>query len=215
MSDAATGGEAAAPTPSIEGTTALTGGAPIEQQSEGTTQVDSPKTEAESAPGTEGTEAPDGAPESYEDFEIPEGAELDATVVESAKSLAKDLGLSQANAQRVADLLAGQALAQTKAMTEGVQRVHSEWAAELKADSEVGGDKLPENLAAAKAAMLATTTPQMQMLLERTGLGNNVEVVRHFLRIAPAFAESRHVPGSAPPSSGQKSAAQVLYGKQS
>lgn len=167
------------------------------------------------APAGDGTTTPAGAPEAYSDFTVPEGVVLDATVVDGFKGLAKDLGLSQEHAQKVADVIAQQAKASAEASQSAVQaeitRMHGVWAAEAKADPEIGGDKFDENMATAKAAMEATTTPQLRMLLDRSGLGNNPEVIRHFLKIAPAFREDKHVPGSKAPPGAGKSAAEILY----
>ncbi len=167
-------------------------------------------TEGSAPEGGDKTTA-EGAPEAYEDFKAPEGVQLHAEVVEEFKGLAKELGLSQEKAQRVADVLAKQTQAAAAAQFQEVQRVNTEWIGQTQADPEIGGEKLAENVALARAAMEATTTPQLRMLLERTGLGNNPEVIRHFLKIAPAFAEDKHVPGANRPPGSGKSAAQVLY----
>lgn len=84
------------------------------------------------------------------------------------------------------------------------------WKAELTADPEIGGEKLAENLATAKAAMLAVATPKMQAILANSGLGDHPEVVRMFLKIAPAFSTDKFVPGGNKPATVQ-SAAKVLY----
>ena len=159
----------------------------------------------------DGKTAPKGAPEAYEDFTAPEGVQLDTTTVEDLKGLAKELNLDQGTAQKVADLLGKQAQAKDTALASEISRVSNEWVEQVKADPEIGGDKLNENLATARQAMEATTTPQLRALLQRTGLGNNPEVIRHFLKIAPAFAEDKHVPGGKAPAGSGKSAAQVLY----
>lgn len=169
-----------------------------------------PETKDESKPG-EGEAAPEGAPEAYEDFTTPEGVQLDPAVAEEFKGLAKDLGLSQEKAQKVADVIAKQTQAFTVGQTAEVQRVNAGWITETQNDKEIGGDKLPETLAAAKAAMEATTTPQLRELLKRTGLGNNVEVIRHFAKIAPAYMADKHVPGGAAPGGSTKTAAERLY----
>jgi hypothetical protein len=96
---------------------------------------------------------------------------------------------------------------QTKTITD----LHKSWVEEVKADVEVGGEKLAENLAKAKAALEATATPKLIALLDKSGLGNHVEVIRHFLKIAPAFAEGKHVPGGKAPTGDSKSAERVLY----
>ena len=71
-----------------------------QQQNESQTQVDETKGE-----GTEAKpEGPQGAPEVYEEFAVEEGAAPDPATVDNFKALAKDLNLSQENAQKVYDL---------------------------------------------------------------------------------------------------------------
>lgn len=220
MSDP-TSGAGADPTPAASDTQAdglpvtsslLTDGeAPATQQSGTESQDKGQESTEEKGTPKEGTPPDDGVPEAYEDFKIPEGVDLDPQVLDEFKGLAKELGLSQGKAQQVADILGKQTQAAAAAQVAEVQRVNTAWIEQTKADPEIGGDKLAENLATAKAAMEASTTPQFRMLLERTGLGNNVEVIRHFLKVAPAFAEDKHVPGGNRPAGSGKSAAEVLY----
>ncbi len=155
--------------------------------------------------------AAEGAPETYADFTAPEGVQLSPELAGEFGTLAKSLNLSQENAQKMVDVAAKLAQHGAQAQAGQVQTIHDEWRALTTADKEFGGEKLAENLAIAKAAMLATTTPQLQMLLDRSGLGNNPEVIRHFLKIAPAFAPDKFVAGGTAPPKAGASASKVLY----
>lgn len=170
---------------------------------------------SDSAAAGDGKTTPAAAPEAYADFTVPDGVTLDAAALDAFKGLAKDLGLSQERAQKVADVIAQQAKASAEAsqsaMKAEITRVQTEWAQQAKADAEIGGDKFDENLAIAKQAMEATTSPALRVLLDKSGLGSNPEVIRHFLKIAPAFREDRHVPGGSRPPGAGKNHAQVLY----
>jgi len=84
------------------------------------------------------------------------------------------------------------------------------WTADAAVDAEFGGEKFAANLAIAKGAMQAVANEKLQFLLNKTGLGDHPEMIRMFLKIAPAFTPDKFVPGgSSPP--GEKSAAKVLY----
>ena len=196
------GGEGATTATQAEGTL-LTGDGGASQQTPGTS------TEAEGKP--EGEQTAKGAPETYADFTLPEGVQLDAAVVDEIKGLAKELGVSQEAAQKIADVAAKSTKSFETQQAETVKSISQGWAEETRNDKEIGGTALAENLAKAKAAMDATTTPQLRMLLDRTGLGNNPEVIRHFLKIAPAFAADSTFPGGKAPGDGKQSAAKVLY----
>ena len=170
---------------------------------------------ADAAPPAEGKPEGDkpvveGAPETYADFTAPEGAKFAPEMVTEVSALAKELNLTQEKAQKVVELAAKQSAQAAQAGTEAYKSVNAGWIEATKADPEFGGDKLAASLATAKAAMDATTTPALRELLNKSGLGNNAEVIRHFLKIAPAFAEDKHVPGGKAPV-GDKSAAKVLY----
>src|SRR5712671_3512851 len=64
-----------------------------------------PKTETKTGEKPEGEKKAEtaGAPEKYEDFKLPEGVELAPEAVAEVSTLFKELGLSQANAQKLVD----------------------------------------------------------------------------------------------------------------
>ena len=183
-------------------TTATESAAPAAQMAATTAQT---STEVQ---GVAATVAPTGAPEAYADFTVPEGLNLDTAEI---GGLAKTLNLDQDTAQKVVDLNAKAVQSYAKAQVDTVTALHADWRAQVAADGEIGGDKLTENLARAKAAMQATSTPQLQVLLDKSGLGNHPEVIRHFLKVAPAFLTDNFVPGSTKPAGVEKTAAKVLY----
>lgn len=86
-------------------------------------------------------EAPEGAPETYEDFKAPEGYTLDSNIAEEFKGVAKDLNLSQDKAQEVVDRM-GKVIAQRQ--IEQVKAISEKWKAESQSDPEIGGSKHQE-----------------------------------------------------------------------
>lgn len=132
---------------------------------------------------------PEGAPEKYE-FTAPEGREFDKTVLEKFSEVAKELNLSQENAQKVIDRLA-------PAMIEKQERARQEalnqWVEGAKADKEFGGDKLNENLVVAKQALEKFGTPELKTLLNESGLGNHPELIRLMYRAGKAISEDTFV----------------------
>lgn len=150
-----------------------------------------------------------GAPEKYESFTPPEGAQLDAAVMEQFGEVARELNLPQDKAQLLIDKMAPKIAAR---QAEQVQALSAEWQAQATADKEYGGDKLPENLAVAQKAMTAFATPELTKLLNDTGLGNHPEVIRFMVRAGKAIGEDRVITGGVPGATTQRSAADVLYG---
>jgi hypothetical protein len=177
-----------------------------------------PVLDAEGKPVVE-PKADDGPPDTYADFTPPEGVPAPAgELMTEFAALAKELGMSQAKAQDAFALVAKLAEkgAAGKAALEASRAEAARTAAleanaqAVRSDKEFGGEKLAENLAVAKAAMAATTTPAFREMLDKSGLANHPEMIRMFLKVAPAFAESKHVPGGKAPG-GDKPAAKVLY----
>jgi hypothetical protein len=114
---------------------------------------------------------------------------------------ARGLGLTQEGAQKLAELRAADKASFAQAQQQAVADARATWVAEIKADKALGGDKLTENLAVAKAGLQALDPDgSMQKLLEGTGLGDHPEVIRLFHRAGKALAPDTVVPGGKAPS---------------
>ncbi|HEC0300766.1 peptidase [Citrobacter freundii] len=150
----------------------------------------------------------EGAPEKYE-FQAGEGVELDAEALKDFEPVARDLNLTNEQAQKLVDaypkILAGVQQRQAEAW----QKQTEGWAETVKADKEIGGDKLTANLSAAQRALDQFGTPELKEYLSATGLGNHPDLVKAFVKIGKAMSEDGMVDGS---NQGQRSAAEVLYG---
>ncbi|HEB8489490.1 TPA: peptidase [Klebsiella pneumoniae] len=158
---------------------------------------------------TEKEQKQEGAPEKYE-FQAGEGVELDAEALKDFEPVARELNLTNEQAQKLVDaypkILAGVQQRQADAW----QAQTEEWAATVKADKDIGGDKLTANLGVAQRALDTFGTPELKEYLNGTGLGNHPELVKAFIKVGKAMSEDGMVTGK---ESGQRSAAEVLYGK--
>lgn len=136
------------------------------------------------------------APEKYE-FSAPEGTALDADMLGEFEGAARDLKLTQDEAQnlltRLAPKMAERMASQNAAMLE---RAATEWAAAVSTDKEIGGDKLPENLGLARKALDAFGSPALRDLLDGSRLGNHPEVIRFMVRAGRQISEDGFVGGS-------------------
>lgn len=178
------------------------------------TQATSSETEGQqAAPEADATESPEGAPEAYE-FKTPEGQTFDASVITAYAEVAKELNLTQDNAQKVLDKVAPVLQAR---QSELIQAAQAQWTEGAKADKEFGGDKLTENLGVAKKALDTFGTPELKALLNQSGLGNHPEIIRAFYRAGKTISEDKFVGGKSGSSSGatsgtNKSYAERLFG---
>lgn len=166
-------------------------------------ETEQPDASGEQQQATEATaeepkEAEDeGAPEAYE-FTAPEGTTFDPNS-DTAKALAdvaRSLNLSNAKAQSLID---GVVPAMQKQARAQFDTLRSQWRDAVKADSEIGGEKLPATLSAAKAAMERFGSPELKELLTNpaNGLGDNPELIRLLARVHAATSDDQLVTGAA------------------
>jgi hypothetical protein len=150
------------------------------------------------------------APEKYE-LAAPEGVALDAAVMTEFEAVARELNMPGEEAQALVNKLAPK-LAESMAASQAqaVEKASNEWAEATQADKEIGGDALPQNLAAAKRALDQFGSPELRTLLEQSRLGNHPEVVRFMVRAGKAISEDGFVAGNKAPEA-KKPGAQDLY----
>lgn len=163
------------------------------------------KAEKEAAEKAEKEKKP-AAPEKYE-FTPQEGQELDANALAVFEPIAKELGLSQEQAQKLVDIYPQIQQQQAEAWSKQV----ADWGEQVKADKEIGGDKFNASVGAAQRALDQFGNPELREYLNASGLGNHPALVRFCAKVGKAMAEDSFV---VPNQGGQRSAADVLYGKE-
>lgn len=125
-----------------------------------------------------------GAPEKYEPFKLPDGVKLEDAQIADLQATAKDLGLTQDQAQKLVDReLKVRGEVSTAAQTEFKSTI-AKWADDARADKDIGGDKLAATLASAKRGLDAASTnaklPELKTMLDSTGFGNHPAVIKLF-----------------------------------
>ncbi len=177
-----------------------------------------PKLDADGKPIEEPKLGPDGkpieekpptkAPEEYADFTIPEGTTLDETTATEFKTMAKELDLTQEQAQKLLDFGGGK----LRALAEGPYKAWSElqtkWQAEVKADPDIGGMKMEASLMQAAAVFVPgesnpfvgseAEAKSLKDALNTTGAGNNPAIVKMFVKIGRMLAEPASLTGKPP-----------------
>lgn len=148
--------------------------------------------------GEEGEEEQTGAPEEYADFTVAEGVELDAEAIEAFKPVAKELNLTQEQAQKLVDVQTQVAQRWQEAVQQHVIDTRTGWREATAADTEIGGEKFAENLAVAKAGRDAFGNDALKTLLDESGLGDHPEVIRFFYKVGKANSEHDFVNSGKP-----------------
>ena len=150
-------------------------------------------------------------PEKY-DIKVPEGQEIDKDALSVFEPVAKELGLSNEQAQKLVDIY-GKAIAPKllQQQADSWQKQVSDWSEAVKNDKEIGGKNLTENISVAQKALDTFGSPVLKEFLETTGLGNHPELIKAFVKIGKSIGEDKfHLNGD----SGHKDPASVLYPNQ-
>lgn len=119
------------------------------------------------------------APETYADYELPDGYAADPELKAKFDPLAKKFGLNQAESQELVNFFME---TQAKAHADWVKTTDT-WLEEAKADEEIGRAAWDENLAIARSARDTFFDPEFKDFLEETGLGNHRRLIQGFVRI--------------------------------
>lgn len=148
------------------------------------------ETEQQQAATTETTESTETSAEviEYTDFTVPEGIELDSEVLDEFKPFAQELKLDQDGAQKLVDMGSKLAAKIHQAGIDNWQRQKDGWADESRADKEIGGKDFDANLGVARTAIEKFGSPELQKILDVSGLGNHPEVLRFAHRIGKAIS---------------------------
>jgi hypothetical protein len=125
--------------------------------------------------------APAAIPEAYQ-FTPPEGLTLDEGAVAEFTPIARELGLNQAQAQKLVDLYGARFMGATP------EAQIQKWEADLMADPEAGSSSA---IAAAKSVVQNFGTPELRDALNKSGLGSHPELVRLLARVGRALQSGR------------------------
>jgi len=154
---------------------------------------------------SEGTEAEVVVPEKYE-FNMPEGRELDAEMVDKFTPILQELKIPQEGAQKLADLLVQDQEAKEKAY----QGISDGW----KQDTiKALGTDYQAQLGVAAKFIDKFGNDNVRQVLNDTGLGNHPEVVQMFIKAGKHFGNDTFVTGTSnkPNVSSPESAARKMF----
>lgn len=144
---------------------------------------------------------------------LPEGFEKDEKVFGDFAKVATELKLPQESAQKLVDLYSGAVKAVGEANTKLWNDTKTEWESAVKADPEIGGDKLTPTVQQISRALDTTLGAEgaksFKEAMEITGAGSHPAVVKALAKFATLLAEGGHVPGS--PGKGKVDTASLFF----
>lgn len=181
-------------------------------------EVEEPELDKDGKPIEKTDDEPEGAPETYADYTLPEGIEINETDLTEFNTIAKELNLTQDQAQSLVDLQSKRAEANSEAvkqaLTDAFQKQQEDWVSELKADKDFGGDNLDKNVGLSVKVINKFGSPGLKAVLDSSGMGNNPEFIKTFNNIGKAISEDSLDPDNNQEAGTGKSVADKLYPNQ-
>ncbi|MDA0798716.1 MAG: peptidase [Chloroflexi bacterium] len=160
----------------------------------------------------EGEKKVESAPDAYEAFKLPEGAEADEAQLAAFNEVARELNLSQDAAQKLIDFEVERVKQQQESAAKYWTDQIAEWLVTSKSDPEIGGKGWNDTLKHANVFVAQFGNDGLREVMETIGLGNHPEVLRAFARAGRAMSEDAFVKGNGGVNNAPKSRADVLYG---
>lgn len=206
--------EPATPPPATEPTT-----------SSATTTTEATTAEAKPATATSllnEAPTPAGAPDTYANWNLPEGWTLDEGVKTQVNDLFKELNLSQEGGQKALDFYIKQTEDAAQQPYKLYEAMRQGWRDEISRDPVIGGklDQVKQTVGRALNVLGDTKLAQsFREAMDLTGAGDNPAFIRVLYALAQRVTESSHVVGNGPaptgqgnrPSTGRPSMAQAMY----
>ncbi len=146
------------------------------------------------------------APEEYAEFTLPEGTALDEQSATEFKGLARELDLTQEQAQKLLDFGGGKLRAMAEAPYKLWAETQSKWQAEVKSDPEIGGTKFEDSVRTAAEVFKpgesnpfvkdAKEAQALREAMNMTGAGNNPAIVKLFVKMGNILKEPASLSGN-------------------
>lgn len=145
-------------------------------------------------------------PETYAAFSAPEGLAIDPALIEQAAPIFKELGLNQAQAQKLVDI----AVKRQQDAISGYQAMRADWVDQVNKDPEIGGklDAVKAEIGKLYDAFGGRNDPAIKSFIsamDLTGAGDNPAFIKLFYKMAQKVNEGKHVTAGAPSPEGQRS----------
>ncbi len=132
-----------------------------------------------------------GAPESYEDFSIPENFALDENGKAEAVELFKKLNLSQKGAQSLIDAYAEKLTAAKEAELNQLAEQRKAWRSEIRNNPNYASDRAT----ALKGLRAVVQTPEEKALFQDSWLSDHPALFSMFVKVGRLIGEDSPIPG--------------------
>ncbi len=145
------------------------------------------------------------------DIKLEDGIELDQALLERASPVMKELGLTNAQASKLAGVIAEQRKIEYDALSERQQKITSDWQQEIRTDKDFGGENLTASLNNANRVIATFGDDALKRDLVEIGIGNHPGLFRLLARVGNALSDDK--PASSETAAAQSvSPEQAMYG---
>lgn len=174
-----------------------------------------PKPEGEEAPKVEETAVVDPLDLVPEDgkyaLTMPEGMEVDATLLDALAPKFKELNLTTKQANELAGVYAEKVKAEAEARQTAWNNTVNGWLEESKKDAEIGGDKWDATVTSATSVVRRFGNDAFREYLDMTGAGNHPEVIRFMAKVGAMIGEDKPAVSDGSGKAAAKDSVSVLY----
>lgn len=165
-------------------------------------------------PGQKPAETPPAAeftPVAATDIKLPDGVTVDEPTMTSFLEIVNDQKLTPAErSQKLVDLQVSALQKASEAGSQAWADMQTQWQTEVKSDKDLGGANLQTTLDGIAKLVEAYGSPELVNVMNITGAGNNIHVIRFVNKIAAKLNEGGPIAPGAPASVPQ-SAAERLF----
>ena len=146
-------------------------------------------------------------PETYS-FKASDGRELDQSLVAKATPIFKELGLSEAQAQKLVDTYNDLTKSEGERLDKVVNDMRAEWREGINKDKDMSGklETIKADLGRMKDTIFANKPADREAFeaaMNLTGAGDHPAIVKAWWRASEAFREGQHVSGGGASPHGQ------------
>jgi len=171
-------------------------------------------TEAKPTPTAESQTPPaESAPVTYEAFKLPEGFEVDEKDMTDYRNILSEFKAPQELGQKLIDLYTRETEKLVAHQREQWTKTLDTWKNDVLSDPELGGNRLQTVLKRCSSVLTEFGSPELRQMLDVSGLGNHVEMVRFIDKVARFMSEPKPVPASTPAPQPKPSRAQRRYAR--
>jgi hypothetical protein len=192
---------------------------PAQEPSSGTTEQTPPslingnaKTEPAPTGEPKVETAPKAEPLTAEAIQFPEGLVVDDAAKGKFLEIANEFGISKDAANKLVGLQAELAKQASEAGSKLWMDTQKQWQDQVRADQEIGGTKLEENLSHIAKLLNTHGNDEVRQAFDVTGAGNHPAVIKFLVKLGKELGEGTPVSGR--PSTAPQDAASILYPNQ-